>query len=110
MPTISMFYGILISLLYEDNDRHHLPHFHARYQSFKASIAIEDVRVLAGNLPRDSLSWFRPGLSYIAMNWLPTGNSRSMAKNHFALHLFNRPFLWKNCSMLSRWPWLRIIV
>jgi hypothetical protein len=51
MPTISMFYGILISLLYEDNDRHHLPHFHARYQSFKAAIAIEDGRVLAGNLP-----------------------------------------------------------
>jgi hypothetical protein len=35
-------------LLYEDNDRHHLPHFHARYQNFKASMAIEDGRILAG--------------------------------------------------------------
>jgi hypothetical protein len=51
MPTISMFYGILITLLYEDNVRHHLPHFHVRYQDFKASIAIEDGRVLAGKLP-----------------------------------------------------------
>ena len=51
MPTISMFYGILISLLYEDNDRHHLPHFHARYQNYKASIAIDDGRILAGGLP-----------------------------------------------------------
>jgi len=30
MPTISMFYGILVTLLFEDNDRHHLPHFHVR--------------------------------------------------------------------------------
>lgn len=51
MPTISMFYGILVTLLFEDNDRHHLPHFHVRYQDFKASIAIGDGRVLAGNLP-----------------------------------------------------------
>ena len=51
MPTISMFYGILVSLFYEDNERHHLPHIHVRYQGFKASIAIEDGRLLAGELP-----------------------------------------------------------
>ena len=51
MPTISRFYGILITLLYEDNVRHHLHNFHVRYQDFKASIAIEDGRVLAGKLP-----------------------------------------------------------
>jgi hypothetical protein len=26
MPTISMFYGILVAILFEDNDRHNLPH------------------------------------------------------------------------------------
>ena len=41
MPTISMFSGILVTLLFEDNARHHLPHFHVRYQGDKASIAIE---------------------------------------------------------------------
>jgi len=51
MPTISMFYGILVTLLYEDNHRHHLPHIHVRYQGYKASIAIEDGEVLAGSLP-----------------------------------------------------------
>lgn len=51
MPTISMFYGILVLMFFEDNERRHLPHFHARYQDFKASIAIEDGRVLAGSLP-----------------------------------------------------------
>lgn len=55
MPTISMFYGILIAILYEDNDRHHLPHIHARYSGMKASIAIEDGRVLAGEIPPKQL-------------------------------------------------------
>jgi len=35
--------------------RHHLPHFHFRYQGHKASIAIEDGRVLAGSLPPKQL-------------------------------------------------------
>ncbi len=51
MPTISMFYGIIVSIFYEDNERHHLPHIHVRYQGMKASISIEDGTVLAGNLP-----------------------------------------------------------
>ncbi|GAB2948436.1 DUF4160 domain-containing protein [Aquaspirillum soli] len=55
MPTISMFYGILVAIMFEDNDRHHLPHFHVRYQNFKASIAIEDGSVLAGNFPPKQL-------------------------------------------------------
>lgn len=55
MLTISMFYGILVTLFYEDSDRHHLPHFHVRYQGFKASIAIDDARVLAGSLPPKQL-------------------------------------------------------
>jgi uncharacterized protein DUF4160 len=42
MPTISMFYGILVSILYEDNDRHHLPHIHVRYSGEKASVSIDD--------------------------------------------------------------------
>lgn len=55
MPTISMFYGILVAILFEDSERHHLPHFHVRYQNFKASIAIEDGRVLAGSFPPKQL-------------------------------------------------------
>jgi uncharacterized membrane protein YhfC len=55
MPTISMFYGILVTLLFEGNGRHHLPYFFARYQGDKASIAIDDGRVLAGSLPNKQL-------------------------------------------------------
>lgn len=55
MPTISMFYGILVAMFYEDNDRHHLPHIHVRYSGMKAAIAIEDGRVLAGEIPAKQL-------------------------------------------------------
>lgn len=51
MPTVSMFYGILVSIFFRDTDQHHLPHIHARYQGMKASIAIEDGQILAGDLP-----------------------------------------------------------
>ena len=55
MPTISMFYGIIISMFFEIAEKHHLPHIHARYQGHKASIAIEDSRLLAGSLPAKQL-------------------------------------------------------
>ena len=55
MPTISMFYGIIISMYHEISEKHHLPHIHARYQGTKAAIAIEDGRVLAGDLPAKQL-------------------------------------------------------
>ncbi len=38
MPVISMFYGIIISLYFLDNKRHHLPHIHAKYAEFEASV------------------------------------------------------------------------
>jgi hypothetical protein len=46
-----MFYGIIISLFFEIKERHHLPHIHVRYQNYRASIAIEDGSLLAGDFP-----------------------------------------------------------
>lgn len=51
MPTISMFYGILVLMFFKDNEQHHAPHVHVRYQGRKAAVAIEDGRVLAGDFP-----------------------------------------------------------
>ena len=73
MPTICMFYGLLISLFYEEGDRHHTPHFHVRYQAFKAAIAIEDGRVLAGNLPPRQtklvIAWAELHQDELMANW-----------------------------------------
>lgn len=55
MPIISMFYGIIIRMYLIDNQHHNLPHFHAKYAEFEASIRIEDGEVLAGELPRKQL-------------------------------------------------------
>lgn len=55
MPIISMFYGILIAIYYEDTGRHNKPHIHVRYQGKKASISIADGTLLAGNFPAKQL-------------------------------------------------------
>ena len=55
MPIISMFYGIIIRLYLIDNQHHTLPHIHAKYAEFEASIGIEDGEILAGKLPRKQL-------------------------------------------------------
>jgi len=55
MPVISMFYGIIVSIFYQDNERHNKPHIHVRYQGQKASISIEDGTMLAGDFPPKQL-------------------------------------------------------
>ena len=51
MPTISMFYGVLIRMFFRDSEKHHAPHIHAEYQGKVAVYAIADGAVLAGELP-----------------------------------------------------------
>jgi hypothetical protein len=53
MPTISTFYGILIRMFFND---HPPPHFHARYGEFEATINIETMAVIEGELPRRALN------------------------------------------------------
>ena len=48
MPEISRFYGIIISMYYDD---HNPPHFHARYGKDKAVIEIASIRLLEGRIP-----------------------------------------------------------
>lgn len=51
MPTISMFYGILILMYFYDNKKHAQPHIHAEHAEFEASIAIDNGELLSGSLP-----------------------------------------------------------
>ncbi len=49
MPEISRFYGIIITMYYND----HAPaHFHAKYGEHRAKIAIATGQVIEGKLPR----------------------------------------------------------
>ncbi|HPI39481.1 MAG TPA: DUF4160 domain-containing protein [Pseudobdellovibrionaceae bacterium] len=48
MPEISRFYGLIITI---NSGDHNPPHFHVRYNSFKALIEIKTGALLAGMLP-----------------------------------------------------------
>lgn len=50
MPTISMFYGIIIRM-YCGRTEHNPPHFHAYYQEFKAMVNIQTCEMMQGNIP-----------------------------------------------------------
>ena len=49
MPTISIFFGILIKMYYND---HNPPHFHAFYQGFEAIFDIKSGDRIGGELPK----------------------------------------------------------
>jgi len=51
MPTISMFYGIVVYLYFFDDERHKLPHIHAKYQGQEAVFSMLDGALLAGDIP-----------------------------------------------------------
>ena len=55
MPVISMFYGIVVRMYGLDTQHHNLPHLHAQYAEFEASISLESGEILAGALPRKQL-------------------------------------------------------
>ena len=48
MPVISRFYGIVITINWDD---HSPPHFHARYQKHRAIFDIRTGGILAGSFP-----------------------------------------------------------
>lgn len=53
MPTISMFYGLIIRMYYFDNQQHSTPHIHVHYQDESAVIEIPTGQVLEGSLPKN---------------------------------------------------------
>ena len=52
MPTISMFYGIIIRMYFFDNQQHSLPHIHVHYQDHNAIIEIPSGTIIEGKLPK----------------------------------------------------------
>ena len=53
MPTISIFYGIVIQMFWAD---HAPPHFHALYAEHEALVDIRTLEVIRGKLPRRALA------------------------------------------------------
>ncbi|PCI46914.1 MAG: hypothetical protein COB51_06510 [Moraxellaceae bacterium] len=55
MPTISMFYGVIIRMYYFDNQQHNTPHIHVHYQDDSAVLEIPTGTLLEGKLPKAKL-------------------------------------------------------
>ncbi len=70
MPTISIFFGIIVQMYWRD---HAPPHIHVFYQGTEALIAIEDGSVLAGSIPRPGLrivrEWIEKRREELTANW-----------------------------------------
>lgn len=52
MPEIARFFGIIIRMFSEPSAPHHRPHFHAYYQSHVGVFAMDEIELIAGELPR----------------------------------------------------------
>ena len=70
MPTLSIFYGIVIQIYWFD---HAPPHIHARYGEHEAQIDIQAVALLEGSLPRRAkamvLKWTREHQTELMVAW-----------------------------------------
>ena len=55
MAVLAMFYGIIVSMYYLDNRRHHLPHIHVKYQGQESVLSIPDGEILEGELRRNKM-------------------------------------------------------
>ena len=78
MPTISMFYGIIIRM-YCAPDEHNPPHFHAYYQGTKAMVDIRTCEIIEGDLPAKQsklvLAWAEIRKDELLGDWELAANS-----------------------------------
>jgi hypothetical protein len=70
MPTISMFFGIVVQMYWND---HAPPHFHAYYQGHRALIEIGEGKLIGGTMPPGALrllrEWTLRHRDELMMNW-----------------------------------------
>jgi hypothetical protein len=70
MPTISVFFGIVIRMYFDD---HGPPHFHAYYGEYAAIVDIATLEVREGRLPRRAMAlvreWAEAHRDELSENW-----------------------------------------
>ena len=70
MPEIGRFFGIVITMFYND---HNPPHFHARYGHQRGLVAIDTLRQLDGTLSSRAMAliaeWARKHPDELHANW-----------------------------------------
>ncbi|HEX8993797.1 MAG TPA: DUF4160 domain-containing protein [Candidatus Paceibacterota bacterium] len=83
MPTISRFYGIVIQMYLTEHDQH-VPHFHALYGEYAASVDIATLRILAGSLPKRAarlvITWARGHRAELLADWERARQGETLAQ------------------------------
>jgi hypothetical protein len=83
MPTISMFYGVLIQMFWQD---HAPPHFHALYGEYEVLINIRTLEIIQGDMPRRALAlvleWAQEHRAELMENWELCTHNQSLKKIH----------------------------
>ena len=81
MPELSRFYGIIIYMFVKD---HPPPHFHVKYNEFKALINISDGEIIKGLLPRRALrlvqDWAELHQDELMENWIEASKNNPELK------------------------------
>ena len=79
MPLVSLFFGIRITMYYDD---HNPPHFHAEYAGFKALVDIINACVIQGSLPNRQLkfvlAWAELHKDELMQNWELAKNGQEL--------------------------------
>lgn len=81
MPTISVFYGIVIQMFWAD---HAPPHFHALYAEYEALINIQTLEIISGRLPQRALAlileWANEHRAELMEDWILCMNMKMPKK------------------------------
>ena len=81
MPTLSMFYGIVIRMNWGDIGQHNTPHFHAFYGEYEASFDL-DGEIIAGRFPSKNAvlvkAWALLHKDELVANWTLASNNEEI--------------------------------
>jgi hypothetical protein len=84
MATLSMFYGIIISMFFRDNRQHTLPHIHVEYQDDSAIFSIPDGEIIEGKMKKTQIRLFQAWITLHAdelmANWTLAVDGKSIYK------------------------------
>lgn len=84
MPTLSMFYGIVIRMYFYDNQQHHIPHIHAEYSDQRAVFGILEGEIIAGDLASNKTqlvkAWIEIHREELMANWDLAVNGQEIFK------------------------------
>lgn len=83
MPTLSMFYGIIVRMYAEKGGQHNFPHIHAAFSGCEAVVDLNG-NVLEGEIPKGKmkllLAWMEIHRDELEANWVLLSNNEAAFK------------------------------